>query len=150
MTAAGTYAPLSIGRRARLCLGAIAVSIGMLFVVTTGPVSSASALAPGSYNFCETWLAPWQGEGQFAGRCDAGDGNSGYKLFRVTVFTHERAGCVNYGDVWHNLMTSWSCTTNNSEKQIFIPNDGGWYRGIIRNNNMSTGGNFGGNVLCCY
>ena len=69
---------------------------------------------------------------------------------RVRVFTYERAGCVTYGDVWHNLMNSWSCTTNNSMKEMSLPNDGGWYRGIIRNNNTSYGGNFAGETLCCY
>jgi hypothetical protein len=66
---------------------------------------------------------------------------------RASVFTNERAGCVDYGDVWHNLMNSWSCTTSHSEKDMVIPKDGGWYRGIIRNNNTSSGGNFAGNVL---
>jgi hypothetical protein len=139
----------SIRRRARFWLGAIIVSAGLVFAMAAGPISNAGAVQPGSYNFCETWLAPWQGEGQFHGRCDAGDGISGYKVNRVSVFTYERAGCVNYGDVWHNLMKSWSCTTSNSQKDIYLPNDGGWYRGIIRNNNTSKGGNFAGNVICC-
>jgi hypothetical protein len=68
---------------------------------------------------------------------------------RVSVFTNERAGCVTYGDVWHNLMNSWSCTSSHSQKDMYIPNNGGWYRGIIRNNNTSYGGYFDGNVLCC-
>jgi hypothetical protein len=150
MNTAGTYASLTeAGRGAKLWLGAIFVSAGLLIAVAAGPVSNASAVEPGSYNFCEKWEDPWQGEGQFHGRCDAPDSVSGYKLLRVSVFTYERAGCVDYADVWHNIMNSWSCTTSNSQKDIYPPNDGGWYRGIIRNNNTSKGGNFAGNVLCC-
>lgn len=142
--------PVPIGRRARLLLTAIIASAGLLVAVTAGPVPIAGAVAPGSYNFCEKWEDPWQGEGQFHGRCDAPDSISGYGLLRVSVFTYERAGCVNFGDVWHNLMNSWSCTTSNSQKDMNIVDGSGWYRGIIRNNNTSKGGNFAGNVLCCH
>lgn len=145
MISAEASDPARLGRRAKLWLGAVIASAAMLLAVSAGPVSTASAVTPGSYNFCEGWLGPWQGF--FNGRCDAPDSVSGYGVYRVTVFTYERAGCVNYGDVWHNLMTNWSCTGNHTEKHLYVPDNGGWYRGIIRNNNTSKGGNFAGNVI---
>lgn len=139
--------PVSVRNRLRIWLASFVAVAGMCVTATMGPVQSASAVEPGSHYFCTGWLGPWQGF--YNGRCDAPDSVSGYGLMRVSVFTGERAGCVTYGDVWHELKKNWSCTSNHSQKDMYIPNDGGWYRGIIRNNNTNYGGFFDGNVLCC-
>jgi hypothetical protein len=87
----------------------------------------------------EMWLDPaWTGNY----RCDAGDGSSGYNRTAARIYTNERAGCVDYADVWHNVIDSWRCVGSYTQGTISIRQDGGWYRGIIRNNNTSKGGWF--------
>lgn len=78
-------------------------------------------------------------------RCDSPDNISGYNRDRVYINTYERAGCVDYADVWHNLMASWVCYSKGTELgTIKVREDGGWYRGAIRNNNLTYAGNFNG------
>jgi hypothetical protein len=78
-------------------------------------------------------------------RCDSPDNISGYNRDRVYINTYERAGCVDYADVWHNLMASWVCYPKWTQVgSINVRQDGGWYRGVIRNNNLTYAGNFNG------
>jgi hypothetical protein len=113
-------------------------------------LSSPSAASAVGWKFCPSgngygWLDPYP-TGTY--RCDAPDSASGYGLDLVTISTLERAGCVDYADVWHNLINSWVCYPKGTEwGGISVRQDGGWYRGVIRNNNLSykglfTGGDF--------
>jgi hypothetical protein len=117
----------------------------MFCAAATGPVAKADADA--AY-FCPTgggwgWLDPaWTG----IYRCDAADSVSGYGQDWAKVYTDSRAGCVDYADVWHNLIDSWHCVPQYSQGIVYIRQDGGWYRGVIRNNNLSYGGWFRGLV----
>lgn len=80
-------------------------------------------------------------------RCDSPDNISGYNRQWVFINTYERAGCVDYADVWHNLITNWVCYPKGTELgSVKVRQDGGWYRGVIRNNNLSSAGNFNGIV----
>jgi hypothetical protein len=95
-------------------------------------------------NFCGGWLDPaWTG----TYRCDSPDEVSGYGRDYVWITTQERAGCVDYADVWHNLIDSWVCYSKYTELGgIKVRQDGGWYRGVIRNNNLTYRGNFRGTI----
>lgn len=88
------------------------------------------------------WLDPaWTGNY----RCDGPDSVSGYGRDKVLLNTYERAGCVDYADVWHNLITSWVCFPKETFwNSITVRKDGGWYRGVIRNNNLSYAARFAG------
>jgi hypothetical protein len=110
--------------------------------MTKGPVQQASAK-----NFCtEVWLQPF---GQSGDRCDAGKENWGH-IMQVFVYTYQRAGCANYHGWYGEYYKSWWCVPNNSGGYISVPQDGGSYIGVIRNNNLSYGGKFSGNFTCCY
>ena len=90
------------------------------------------------------WLDPaWTG----IYRCDAPDNVSGYKRTSSYIYTNARAGCSDYADVWHNLIDSWHCVPSYSQGGVAIRQDGGWYRGVIRNNNTNVGGWFHGLVF---
>jgi hypothetical protein len=100
-------------------------------------------------HFCPTsgswvWLDPaWTG----TYRCDGDDSVSGYGRFKVELDTFERAGCLDYADVWHNLITSWACFPKETwYSSLSIRQDGGWYRGVIRNNNSTYRARFGGRI----
>lgn len=126
-------------------LATLAVVVGMFCAVFAGPVQSANAA--GSW-FCPTngdmWLDPaWTG----IYRCDAPDNVSGYNRTETWIYTNARAGCIDYADVWHNLIDSWHCVPSYSQGGITIRQDGGWYRGVIRNNNTNVGGWFHGAVF---
>jgi hypothetical protein len=126
------------GQKLKSLWAILAVSAVMLCTMSAGSASSASA-AGGT--FCNGWLDPaWTGNY----RCDSPDNVSGYGLRYVFVNTVTRAGCVDYADVWHNLIDSWVCTGKNSQVRIDVRQDGGWYRGTIRNNNLTYSGAFSG------
>lgn len=135
-----------ISSRAAFLLAAFTVATTVFGVVSAGSAPRANAEAAAW--FCpsngELWLGPWLGD--FNGRCDAPDNVSGYNRNSANIYTNERAGCVDYADVWHNIIDSWRCVPNHSIGGISIRQDGGWYRGIIRNNNTSQGGYFHGLV----
>lgn len=94
-----------------------------------------------AYRVCNVSLDPaWTGNY----RCDAPDYASGYGLDWVFINTYERAGCLDYADVWHNLINSWVCFPKNTSLGSYsVRQDGGWYRGVIRNNNLTYSGQFG-------
>jgi hypothetical protein len=124
----------------------VVAAIAMFLTLASGPVSKASALGDGGYNFCtNAWLAP---HGPGGDSCFAGDGLWGH-IYMVQVTNHERAGCVNYTGWYYEFYASWNCSDKNSTKQIWLPADGGSYRGAIRNNNNSYYGHFDGYEACC-
>jgi hypothetical protein len=115
----------------------VAISASLSSVMAAGSVSEASALP-----FCDTVvLQPW---GKAGDTCYAGLNQGGVGLAVVTLQTHERAGCVSYAGYYGELYHSWTCTGNNSLVQVWPSQDGGWYRGVIRNNNTSWAARFGG------
>jgi hypothetical protein len=137
-----TYAARSVKPRFRTLLALLAAVTALLCGSWASSVTKAHA-DRWATTFCNVTLDPaWTG----IYRCDAPDNVSGYHLTWATVFTRERAGCVDYADVWHNLMNSWHCAGNWSQMSISIRQDGGWYRGVIRNNNSTYRGQFGGVV----
>ncbi len=128
----------SLRQRQKSLWALLAVSAAMLFTMAAGPTSNASATGG---TFCNVFLDPaWTG----TYRCDSPDNISGYGLDYVFINTVERAGCVDYADVWHNLINSWVCTPSHTQASIAVRQDGGWYRGAIRNNNLNYAGRFAG------
>ena len=129
-------------RRCTSALAALAVILGMLVTLSAAPVPKAEASEYAS-NFCGGWLDPaWTG----IYRCDSPDNVSGYGRDLVSITTVERAGCVDYADVWHNLVNSWTCFPNHTQGYMSIRQDGGWYRGAIRNNNSTYRAQFVGSI----
>jgi hypothetical protein len=130
-------------RRLLAVLG-VAVVLFLGLWMTRGPVGEAIATESG---FCtEVWLQPF---GQNGDRCDAGKDNWGH-IITVWVVTHQRAGCANYTGWYGELYKSWWCVPKESSGYIRVPQDGGSYIGIIRNNNLSYAGKFSGKFSCCY
>lgn len=118
----------------------VAVTMVLLCSMASVSVSNVSAWE-NTAHFCNGWLDPaWTG----TYRCDSPDNVSGYGRDYVWIQTGERAGCVDYADVWHNLVTSWVCYPKHTYAGMSIRQDGGWYRGVIRNNNLTYGGSFVG------
>lgn len=132
--------PGGYGRRfgLGLLLAALAITIVLL-----GPISGARAGNMAAGFQCGTLDPAWTGNY----RCDSPDNISGYNRDRIFINTYERAGCVDYADVWHNLITSWVCYPKWTELgSVAVRQDGGWYRGAIRNNNLTYAANFNGVV----
>jgi len=126
-------------------------SIALFAVIALGLLVSANRASaepsPGSHNFCTTvWLQPYGSAGD---RCAAGHSEWGH-IGSVSIQTFERAGCVNYEGWYGELYRSWFCIPKETGGSISVPKDGGSYDGIIRNNNLSSGGNFRGGYWCCW
>src|SRR5262249_26275486 len=101
----------------------------------------------GSHNFCsQVWLQPF---GQAGDRCAAGHAEWGH-IGSVTIVAYDRAGCVNYEGWYGELYRSWMCMPKGSNGVISVPQDGGSYDAVIRNNNLSFGGKFSGGYWCCW
>jgi len=130
-------------RRSALVLAAVC-AVTMAWFGSLAASSPPRANAEGyAAAFCGGWLDPaWTGNY----RCDAPDNVSGYNRTYVAVQALERAGCVDYADVWHNLITSWVCTPKETQVIISVRKDGGWYRGVIRNNNLTYRAQFSGSI----
>lgn len=112
--------------------------------MTKGPVQQASAW---SKDFCTgVWLQPF---GQSGDRCGSGK-ESWARLQQVKLQTFTRAGCVNYHGWYGEYYEPWQCVGSNTWSIKQVPWDGGSYIGIIRNNNLSYGGNFSGTIVCCW
>jgi hypothetical protein len=120
-------------------VAALALAMGSISLVSA-PRASADGESGVAYRVCEGWLDPaWTGNY----RCDAPDYASGVGLRNVFIRALERAGCVDYADVWHNLVNSWVCYPKGTELGGYtVRRDGGWYRGVIRNNNLTYKGLF--------
>ncbi|HEY6730853.1 MAG TPA: hypothetical protein VI039_07505 [Solirubrobacterales bacterium] len=139
---------VTAGDQRRLGLICAAIVALILFLgITAGPVDKAQAITPGTHGFCTNWwLKPF---GQSGDRCAAGHDGWG-KIGWVLITTHERAGCVNYEGWYGELYSNWACFPKGTSGYKMVPNDGGSYDGIIRNNNQSSGGYFDGSYWCCY
>jgi hypothetical protein len=128
----------------RALVSILAAAVMLLAVLALYTPSQANAelrkFCPPSSGY--GWLDPaWTG----IYRCDGKDAESGYGMDRVYLNTWERAGCVDYADVWHNLIDSWACYPKYTTMAYYtVRRDGGWYRGVIRNNNVSSPGLFTG------
>ena len=112
-----------------------------------GPVSQADA----GFSFCNGWLKPW---GQAGDRCDAENKGPG-DLEMVELQTSTRAGCVTYVGWYGEYHHAWECTPAGTVKFLYVPQDGGWHRGAIRNNNKSFEAYFSARQSCwvgeaCY
>lgn len=125
--------------------------LAVLFAVCLSAVTlfSAANASPASAGlFCNyVWLAPY---GQGGDRCW---GPAQRALNWASVRTYERAGCVNIADVNNNLTQSWACGGAGSAPGYaaavgipIYPNS--YYKGVIRNNNLSFGGRFTGEMSC--
>jgi hypothetical protein len=132
----------------RSSYAALLLPLIMLIATMAFSAPKASAVTDLYYaHFCPEqgswmWLDPaWTG----IYRCDGADSVSGYNRDEIMLTTYERAGCVDYADVWHNLITSWVCFPKETPYGTIIARkDGGWYRGVIRNNNLSYSARFAG------
>lgn len=130
-------------RRLLAILG-VAMVLFLGLWMAKGPVQQASAA---SYNFCSNvWLQPF---GQNGDRCSGGKESWG-RILSVQINTQQRAGCVNYHGWYGEYYRSWECFGNYTNGAIYLnPNDQGSYIPIIRNNNLSYGGNFYAGYNCC-
>ena len=129
-------------QRVSAVLAVLLMASAMCGVAASTQATKADASEYAS-NFCGVWLDPaWTGNY----RCDSPDNVSGYGRDLVSVTTVERAGCVDYADVWHNLINSWTCFPSHTQGYMSIRQDGGWYRGAIRNNNATYRAQFVGAI----
>jgi hypothetical protein len=139
--------PSSKRRFPRLLASFSVVAALLIAIAATSAPRADAAPRPGENRFCEMrWLAPF---GQSGDRCFAGDELWG-RLLSVELKTYQRAGCVNYTGWYYEYYTGWVCTGNYSSTGINVPRDGGSYRGVIRNNNLTYSANFTGTEWCCY
>lgn len=140
MTYSEAKSPIATGK-VRVLLATIAVAVSMVFAIGAGPVSDAQAT-----NYCwNSWLQPF---GQNGDRCQSSFWG---KIYLSAINTHERAGCVNYNGYYGEYYRSWACFPSNFQNgYIEVPQDGGSYHAIIRNNNLSSAGHFDGWYACCY
>jgi hypothetical protein len=129
------------GRWIGALLTTLAVSLSISSALAAAPVSQAGATA-----FCNNvTLQAW---GKAGDTCYAGLDQGG-TLFNVQLYTFERAGCLTYAGYYGELYHTWQCVGNNSSTEIVVPDNGGWYRGVIRNNNTQWAARFGGSYACC-
>jgi hypothetical protein len=139
--------PRAEGRRPLIAVCALLVMLALALGMIKGPIGKAEAISPGTHGFCLNWtLKPF---GQAGDRCGAGHNHWGH-INWVLITTNERAGCVNYEGWYGELYRSWACFGSSTSGYIIVPNDGGSYNGIIRNNNLSNSGRFSGSYRCCY
>lgn len=130
--------------RRETTIGLLLSVVAMLAIWLGAAASPAKAWETAAGFQCGTLDPAWTGNY----RCDSPDNISGYGVDYVFINTYERAGCVDYADVWHNLKASWVCYSKGTELgPIAVRQDGGWYRGAIRNNNLTYPGNFNGVVV---
>lgn len=132
--------PVTPVKRGMLFLAAMMAAAMMFFATNSSSAQAASE------NFCtSTWLNPhgWAGD-----RC----WSTGHTtLYAVNVVTHERAGCVDIANGANELMFSWMCGPAGSSPGISqtiwdFAHEGIFRKGVIRNNNLSSGGYFDGSL----
>ena len=135
-------------RRSVSAIVSLTAALAIFTAVAAGPAPKAAAEPPyGYYNFCtKVQLAPFGHNGD---QCFAGHELWGH-IGEVLVWTHERAGCVNYAGWYYELYDSWKCVGTNSSVATFAPRNGGSYQGVIRNNNLTYSATFSGRQWCCY
>ena len=137
----------SVGGHGSLLLAALLACAAISTAAAAGPVSQASA----GFAFCNGWLKPW---GQVGDRCDAENKGPG-DLEMVELTTTTRAGCLTYVGWYGEFHHAWECTPAGTVKFLYVPIDGGWHRGSIRNNNKSFEAYFSARQSCwvsepCY
>lgn len=120
-------------------LAALAVTVGVLTALASGPVSKADAVWTDI--FCnQVWISP-------SGTCTMGEGYANHYA-RFQVYTYERAGCVSATGYYGEQVMSWACVPAGYIGTVNPPNPQGWYRGIIKNNNSNSWGKFTGWAAC--
>lgn len=132
--------PITLAKRGMLFLGAAMAAAMMFFAMNSSSAQAASE------NFCTgAWLNPygWGGD-----RCWSSGHTS---LYAVNVVTHERAGCVDIANGSNELMFSWVCgpawSSPAAAATIWdFAHAGVFRKGVIRNNNLSSGGYFDGSL----
>jgi len=151
MVALSSWDPVPNDRKVPSYTALLIIAVVLLASLSIG--TQRAQASPAYLHFCPTggtwvWLDPaWTGNY----RCDGADSVSGYGRYKVEIDTFERAGCVDYADVWHNLITSWVCFPKETwYGAISVRQDGGWYRGVIRNNNSTYAARFGGRMWFDY
>src|SRR3982750_119122 len=124
---------------ALLMAGALLVAMSM-FAAGSAPAAKAD-------EFCKSvYLQPY---GQYGDRCDMPVSQAGHH-FEIGIQTSGRAGCVRVIGYYGEAVTSWQCTGSYSHTSILLANNGGYYRGSIRNNNLTYAAYFSGFNGCCY
>lgn len=130
-------------RRAQLVLVAIIAVIGLGMSAVSTPAAKADSYSM----FCSNvWLGPLGNPGD---RCYQNQAYTAHYAW-LRVWTNERAGCVQGVGYYGEPYTNWVCAPRESRAEVFLPDDGGGYRGVIRNNNVNNGGRFSGTTICCY
>jgi hypothetical protein len=115
-----------------------------LFFAMTAPKAFATDFCGSSGS--PVWVNPY---GQGGDRC-WGPARQG--LNWAAVRTYERAGCVSIAE-GTTLLTSWVCGAAGSSPgwiaEAYKYNGGGsWYKGVVRNNNVSYGTHISGTHGC--
>jgi len=129
------------GKRGPALLAVLAMFTAMAFLAAgTAPAAQADEFCKNAY------LQPY---GQYGDRCDMLVSQAGH-FFEVGIQTSGRAGCVRIIGYYGEPVTNWQCTSAWSHTSILRANDGGYYRGSIRNNNSTYGAYFSGFNGCCY
>jgi hypothetical protein len=134
----------ALGARTKRFLIAVVAAAAMSFAMASGPVSTADAAYTGT--FCtNVWLQPY---GQSGDRCWMGVGYANhYSSFNIR--TESRAGCVATAGYYGEQINSWVCASAYGWALNGVPNPtAGFYRGLIRNNNLSNPGSFSGGAYC--
>jgi len=124
----------------------IALACTMLAVALSG-LAFGTARAS-AVSFCSgVTLAPY---GQGGDRCW---GPSRQGLNYSAVRTYQRAGCVDIANSSNVLLASWICGAAGSAPGLaaaigYNQDLLGYHKGVIRNNNLSASGTFGGEFAC--
>lgn len=116
-------------------------------LLALGVLSTTAPAAHANIGFCGwVYLQPL---GQAGDSCEQ-DTSAAKNYAYVQVTTFGRAGCVRGIGYYGEPHTNWVCGPRESYAIANLPNDGGLYRGAIRNNNLTYGARFGGGAACCY
>lgn len=134
----------SLARRARIALSVFIAATGLSISMAT--VSVPKADAAWTPEWCgNVWLAPYGSSGD---RCMMGQGYANH-YETLLVRTLERAGCVAAAGYHGEQVMNWVCApAGGNFAVIYPPNPEGWYRGMVRNNNLSKWGQFTGLAFC--
>lgn len=128
--------------KALLTLVGVFVAAALFFGISASKASAG--------NFCGTpsspaWVNPY---GQGGDKCW---GNALPGLNYAAVITFQRAGCVTLAE-GTNLLTAWVCGAAGSNPsnaaEVYKWNYSNWWKGVVRNNNVSYGTNITGGHNC--
>lgn len=121
-------------------LASVVAAMALLGGLVLTPAAKAGVETP----ICGVTLAPY---GQSGDRCW---GPSQQRLLSVWVSTSQRSGCVTYASPSNELQDSWYCVGSGTSAGKYVRNDGGYHKAVVRNNNLTYSGWFGGKQICCY